>query len=75
MPVDRDLAKLRINDVYEPVSELNRLTSKRFNEMSIDEKYSMRYNVIVPSGGLSIAVSSHSFRALWLKARVLCRVF
>ena len=47
MPVDRDLVKLRINDVYESISEPNRLTSKRFNEMSIDEKYSMRYNVIV----------------------------
>jgi uncharacterized protein YutE (UPF0331/DUF86 family) len=47
MPIDRDLVKLRINDVYESISEPNRLTSKRFNEMSIDEKYSMRYNVIV----------------------------
>jgi uncharacterized protein YutE (UPF0331/DUF86 family) len=47
MPVDRDLVKLRINDVYESISELNRLTSRRFDEMNIDEKYSMRYNVIV----------------------------
>jgi uncharacterized protein YutE (UPF0331/DUF86 family) len=47
MPVDRDVIESRIRDVMEVINELKRITSKSFNEMSIDEIYSMRYNIIV----------------------------
>ncbi len=47
MPVDRDVVVSRIRGAVEAINELRRLTSKSFAEMSIDEVYSMRYNVIV----------------------------
>jgi uncharacterized protein YutE (UPF0331/DUF86 family) len=47
VPVDRDAVVSRIRDAVEAIAELKRLTSKSFAEMSIDEVYSMRYNVIV----------------------------
>jgi uncharacterized protein YutE (UPF0331/DUF86 family) len=47
MPVDRDVVESRIRDAVEAINELKRITSKSFNEMSIDEIYSMRYNIIV----------------------------
>jgi uncharacterized protein YutE (UPF0331/DUF86 family) len=47
MPVDRDVVESRIRDAAEAINELKRITSKSFNEMSIDEIYSMRYNIIV----------------------------
>jgi len=47
MPVDRDVVVSRIIDVEEAINELKRITSKSFAEMSIDEVYSMRYNMIV----------------------------
>ncbi len=47
MPIDRDLVCSRIGEVYEAVNELRRITSKRFEDLNIDERYSMRYNLIV----------------------------
>lgn len=47
MPADKDIVKAKINEIFETLAELQRITSKDFNEMSIDEKYSMRYNIIV----------------------------
>jgi Uncharacterized conserved protein len=47
MPVDRDVVVSRIIDVVEAINELKRITSKSLAEMSIDEVYSMRYNMIV----------------------------
>ena len=47
MPLDRDLVELRVGDVLEAIAELRRIVSKEFREMSIDERYSMRYNLIV----------------------------
>lgn len=47
MPVDRDLVDSRADNAYEAMGELKRLVSKDFNSMSVDERYSMRYNVII----------------------------
>jgi len=47
VPLDKGVVESRIKHVYEAVAELKRLASKRFEEMNVDERYSMRYNVIV----------------------------
>jgi uncharacterized protein YutE (UPF0331/DUF86 family) len=47
VPLDKGVVESRINDVYEAISELKRLASRRFEEMNVDVRYSMRYNVIV----------------------------
>jgi len=47
MPINVDHLKQRINEVLESKAELNRLTSKPYAELSIDEKYAIRYHVIV----------------------------
>ncbi len=47
MSLDKGVVESRIKHVYEAVAELKRLASKRFEEMNVDERYSMRYNVIV----------------------------
>jgi uncharacterized protein YutE (UPF0331/DUF86 family) len=47
MPVDDDVLKTRISEVRSTVSELLRLSSKSFMELNVDEKFSMRYNVVV----------------------------
>jgi uncharacterized protein YutE (UPF0331/DUF86 family) len=47
MPVNGDVLKARISDLRSTLNELERLTSKPFNELSIDERYSMRYNIVV----------------------------
>ncbi|MEM2688064.1 MAG: DUF86 domain-containing protein, partial [Thermoproteota archaeon] len=47
MPVDGDVLRSRISDVNSTISELQRLASKPFMQLSIDEKYSIRYNIVV----------------------------
>jgi len=47
MLVDSDVLKVRISEVRSAMNELRRLTSKSFMKLDVDEKYSMRYNVIV----------------------------
>ena len=47
MPVDSDIVRYRVSDVRLVMSELSRLTSKPFEDLSIDERYSIRYNIIV----------------------------
>jgi len=47
MPIDEELVYARMRDVFESISELKRITSKSLVEMSVDEIYSMRYNIIV----------------------------
>ena len=58
MPVDLDVIRSRVSDIKASIQELYRLTSKRYNELSIDEKYSMRYNIIVLVEVL-VALCSH----------------
>jgi len=48
-----EVVRRRILDVENAVAELRRLTSKEFREMSLDEVYSMRYNVIVLAEALT----------------------
>jgi len=47
LPVDLAVLKARISEIAFAMNELRRLTSKPFAQLDIDEKYSMRYNVIV----------------------------
>ncbi|BAJ50159.1 hypothetical protein CSUB_C0298 [Candidatus Caldarchaeum subterraneum] len=46
MPVDPALVRARISDVRLSVNELRRLTSRPFSELDVDQRYSMRYNLI-----------------------------
>lgn len=67
MPADKDIVKAKINEIFETLAELQRITSKDFNEMSIDEKYSMRYNIIVLVEALAslcfyIAIEHYNFK-------------
>lgn len=47
MPVDAELVIRRIDEARNCIIELKRLTSIPFSELSIDQVYSMRYNIIV----------------------------
>jgi uncharacterized protein YutE (UPF0331/DUF86 family) len=47
MGVDIEYLKSRIKEIQDLIKEINRLTSKNFNKMSMDEKYSLRYQIIV----------------------------
>jgi len=58
MPIERDVIRSRVSDIKASIQELYRLTSKRYNELSTDEKYSMRYNIIVLVEAL-VALCSH----------------
>jgi len=58
VPVDLDVVRSRVSDIKASIRELHRLTSKRYDELSVDEKYSMRYNVIVLVEAL-VALCSH----------------
>jgi uncharacterized protein YutE (UPF0331/DUF86 family) len=44
---DKDIVDSKARDIRNSMAELIRLTSKKFEEMSIDELYSMRYQIIV----------------------------
>ena len=46
MPVDKEVIKSRLSDIKASIKELERLTSKPFSELTIDEKYSIRYNLM-----------------------------
>ena len=58
MPIERDVIRSRVSDIKASIQEPNRLTSKRYNELSTDEKYSMRYNIIVLVEAL-VALCNH----------------
>ena len=47
MPVDHEVVRYRTGEARSAIRELLRLASKPYEELSIDEKYSMRYNLIV----------------------------
>lgn len=47
LPVDKDVLRVRISEITFTIKELLRLTSKPFVQLSIDEKYSIRYNLII----------------------------
>ena len=47
LPVDKDVLRARVSEVNFAINELLRLTSKPFARLSIDERYAIRYNLIV----------------------------
>ena len=47
MPVDVSQIKQRINEVLDAKTELKRLTLKPYAELNMEEKYAIRYHVIV----------------------------
>jgi uncharacterized protein YutE (UPF0331/DUF86 family) len=60
MPVDVSQLKQRINEVLDAKAELKRLTSKPYAELSLDEKYAIRYHIIVLAealGGICLHVA------------------
>jgi uncharacterized protein YutE (UPF0331/DUF86 family) len=60
MPVDVDQLKQRITEVLDAKKELKRLTSKPYAKLSMDEKFAIRYHVIVLAealGGVCLHVA------------------
>ncbi len=60
MPVDVNQLKQRINEVLDAKAELKRLTLKAYAELSLDEKYAIRYHIIVLAealGGICLHVA------------------
>ncbi len=53
MPVDLSQLKQRIIEVLDAKAELKRLTLKPYAELSLDEKYAVRYHVIVLAEAVS----------------------
>ncbi|MGD0406076.1 MAG: DUF86 domain-containing protein [Candidatus Bathyarchaeia archaeon] len=47
MPVDVSQIKQRITEVLDAKAELNRLTLKPYAELNVEEKYAIRYHIIV----------------------------
>ena len=47
MPIDPTVLKHRIKEIRSSISELANLTSKPFEELNINEIYSIRYLIIV----------------------------
>ena len=45
--MDIDYLKGRMGEIRKTIGELSRLTSKPYTEMGLDEKYSMRYQLVV----------------------------
>jgi len=65
VPIDTGYLKQRISEVLEAISELKRLTSKPYSKLSQEEKYSIRYHVIVLAesvGGICVHVATEDFR-------------
>lgn len=47
MPIDVSQIKQRLTEVLEAKAELNRLTGKPYEKLDMNEKYAIRYHVIV----------------------------
>lgn len=65
MPVDTGYLKQRIKEILEAKSELRRLTSKPFSKLSLEEKYAIRYQIIVLAEGLGsicLQVATEDFK-------------
>jgi len=64
MVVDAEYLKGRIKEVKEVVGEIERLTSKRYSELSPDEKYSLRYHIVIlveALGSICLHISMEGF--------------
>jgi len=64
MVVDTEYLKGRIKEVKEVVGEVERLALKPYSELSLDEKYSLRYHVVVlveALGSICLHISIEGF--------------
>jgi len=62
MPVDVSQLKQRITEVLDAKRELQRLTSKSYEKLTGDEKFAIRYHVIVLAeavGNVCISIAKH----------------
>jgi len=64
LPIDKEVVENRLREVLEAINELKRLASKPYTSLSVDEKYSMRYNIIVLVEAL-VALSIHIARNMY----------
>lgn len=65
MPVNVDHLKQRINEILESKGELNRLTTKPYTQLSREEKYAMRYHIIVLAeslGSICVQIATEEFK-------------
>ena len=65
MPVDTEHLKQRVRGILEAKSELARLTSKSFSRLSLEEKYAIRYQIIVLAealGSICVQVATEDFK-------------
>lgn len=63
--VDAEYLKGQIRDIRETILELRRLTSKPYGQMSSDERYSMRYQIVVlveALGSLCLHIAAEDFK-------------
>lgn len=61
-----ELVTRRVDEARSCIMELKRLTSIPFKELSIDQVYSMRYNIIVLVESL-VSVAVH----IWLRSIII----
>ncbi len=64
MPVNVEQIRQRIIEILETRDELKRLTSKSYAELSLDEKYAIRYQIIVLAealGSLCFQIAAEDF--------------
>jgi uncharacterized protein YutE (UPF0331/DUF86 family) len=65
MPVNVDHLKQRISEALESKAELNRLAAKPYAKLSIDEKYAIRYHIIVLAealGSLCLQIATEDLK-------------
>ena len=65
MPIDVDQLKQRITEALDARTELKRLTSKPYTELSKEAKYAIRYQVIVLAealGGVCLHIAKEDLR-------------
>jgi uncharacterized protein YutE (UPF0331/DUF86 family) len=65
MPVNADRLKQRMSEVLEAKSELNRLSSKTYKKLSPEEKYAIRYHIIVLAealGTICLQIATEDFK-------------
>jgi uncharacterized protein YutE (UPF0331/DUF86 family) len=65
MPINIDQLKQRMNEVIESKNELNRMTSKPYAKMSMEEKYAVRYHIIVLAealGSICLQIAIEDFK-------------
>jgi uncharacterized protein YutE (UPF0331/DUF86 family) len=65
MPIDPDHLKQRIDEVLEAKSELTRLTLKPYTKLNLEEKYAIRYHIIVlaeAQGNMCIQIATEDLK-------------